>query len=110
MDWMVASIPQIESAFNILSKQILFITLFQRNWGSSVSTVSDCRLNDRASITPEAKDFYSSLCVQTSAEAHQDSYAMSIEGPFSGIKRGRGVTLTTDPHLVLMSKMSQHGE
>jgi hypothetical protein len=41
-----------------------------------------------------AKDFSSSLCVQTG-------------GPSPGVKRGRGVTLTTHPYLVPRSLMSR---
>jgi hypothetical protein len=53
----------------------------------------------------EIKNFSSILCVQTSSEAHPASYPMGIGGPFSGVKRGRGVTLTTLPHLVPRSIM-----
>jgi hypothetical protein len=71
--------------------------------GSSVSVVSDYRLEDWAvgvSSPEEAMDFSSSLCVQTSSEAHAASYPMGTGGPFRGVKRGRGVTLTTHLHLV----------
>jgi hypothetical protein len=53
--------------------------------GSSVSTVSDHVLDDRAIEvrTPaETKDFSSSLCVQTSSGVHPDSCSMGIGGPF----------------------------
>jgi hypothetical protein len=66
-------------------------------WGTSVSVVSDYRLDEPGSIPGRRKDFYSSLCVQTSSEAHPASYPMSIS---TGVKRGRGVTLTTHLHLV----------
>jgi hypothetical protein len=52
-----------------------------------------------------AKDFSSSLCVQTSTEAHPASYPMDTGGPFPRVKRGRVVTLTTQPHLVPRSRM-----
>jgi hypothetical protein len=45
------------------------------------------------------------VCVQTSSEAHPASCTMGIGGPFRGTKRGRGVTLTTHPHLVPRSRM-----
>jgi hypothetical protein len=48
----------------------------------------------------EAKDFSSNLYVQTGSEAHPASCTMGTGGPFPGTKSGRGVTLTTDPHLV----------
>jgi hypothetical protein len=54
----------------------------------------------------EAKDFSSSLCGQTSCEAHPASCTMGTVGPVPGIKSGRGVNLTTHPHLVPMSRMS----
>jgi hypothetical protein len=43
------------------------------------------------------KDFSSRLCAQTGSEAHPASYLMGTGGPFTGVKRGRGVTLTTHP-------------
>jgi hypothetical protein len=47
-----------------------------------------------------AEDFSSSPCVQTGSGAHPASYPM-VAGVLSpGVKRGRGVTLTTYPHLV----------
>jgi hypothetical protein len=49
----------------------------------------------------EAKDFSSSLCVQTSSEAHPTSYSMGSGGPFPGDKSRRGVTLNTPIHLPL---------
>jgi hypothetical protein len=55
----------------------------------------------------EAKDFSSSLCVQTRYEAHPASYPMATRGSFPGVKGGRGVTLTTHPHLVPRSSMSR---
>jgi hypothetical protein len=55
----------------------------------------------------EAKDFFSSLCVQTSSEAHPASSPMGTGGPFLGVKRGRGVMLTTHPNLVMRSRMSR---
>jgi hypothetical protein len=45
--------------------------------------------------------------VQTSSEVHPaSSYTMGTGGPFPGVKRGRGVTLTTFPNLVPKSRMS----
>jgi hypothetical protein len=53
----------------------------------------------------EAKNFSSSLCVQTISEALPASYPIVRES-FVGVKRGRGVTLTTHPHLVPRSRMN----
>jgi hypothetical protein len=57
----------------------------------------------------DAKDFSSGLCVQTSSEAHSASYPMGAGGGFfPRVKRGRGVTLTSDPHLVSRSRMRSY--
>jgi hypothetical protein len=60
--------------------------------------VSGYGLDDRAIDVPspaEAKDFSSSLCVQTGSVAHPASCTM-VTGVLSpGLKRGRNVTLTT---------------
>jgi hypothetical protein len=70
---------------------------------SSGSIVSDYGLDDRAigvRSPAGAKDFFSSLCVQTGSGAQSASCTMGTGGPFPGVKRGWGVTLTTHPHLV----------
>jgi hypothetical protein len=72
----------------------------------AVSIVSDYGLDDRGSI-PDREDFSSSLCVQTGSGAHPASYSLGIGGPFPGVKRGRGVTLTTHLHLVPRLSMSR---
>jgi hypothetical protein len=46
-------------------------------------------------------------CVQTSSEAHPASYPTGTGGPFPGAKGGRGLTLTTHPHLVPRSRISR---
>jgi hypothetical protein len=72
--------------------------------------VSDYGLDDRAigvRSPTEAKDFSSSHCVQTSSGAHPASCTMGIGGPLPGRKRGRGVTLTTHPHLMPRSRMNR---
>jgi hypothetical protein len=70
---------------------------------SSVSTVSNYGLDYRAigiRSLARAKDFSSTLCVQTGSGAHPASYPMGTGVPFpGGVKRSRGVTLTTHPHL-----------
>jgi hypothetical protein len=76
------------------------------SWGSSVSTCLATDWTTGIRSPAEAKDFSSSLCVQTSSEAYPASYPMGTGGPFPGIKRGVGVTLTTHPHLVPGSIMS----
>jgi hypothetical protein len=54
-----------------------------------------------------AEDFSSSPCVQTDSGAHPASYPMGTVVLSPGVKRGRGVTLTTHPHLV--SRLSISG-
>jgi hypothetical protein len=61
--------------------------------GSSVSIVSGYGLDDRAiEIRPSAgaKDFSSSLCVQTGSGAHPASCTMGTGGPFPGSKARPG--------------------
>jgi hypothetical protein len=75
--------------------------------GSSVNLVSGYRLDDRAIEvrSPPEADVPSNLCVQTGSGAHPASCTMGTGVPFLGLKRGRGVTLTTHPHLVPMLRM-----
>jgi hypothetical protein len=88
-------------------KHFILALALSRSWGSSGSIVSDYRLEDRATEVrspAEVKDFSSNLCVQTNCEAHR----ASCMGSFPlGVKRGRAVTLTIHPHLVLWSRMSR---
>jgi hypothetical protein len=65
---------------------IQYVLPFCRSWGSSVSIVSDCRLDDRGSISGRDKGISSSLCVQISSEAHPASHPMGIRGPLPGGK------------------------
>jgi hypothetical protein len=51
------------------------------------------RLDDRVNVIrspAEAKDFSSSLCVQTSCGAHPASYPMGSGGSFPGVKARPG--------------------
>jgi hypothetical protein len=60
---------------------------------SSGSIVSDYGLDDRAigvRFPAGAKDFYSSLCVQTGSGAHPASCTMVTGGPFPGGKSAAG--------------------
>jgi hypothetical protein len=68
--------------------------------GISVSIVSAYRLDDRATDVrspAETKQFSSNLCIQTGSGPHPASCTMGTGGPFPG---GRGVMLTTHPHLM----------
>jgi hypothetical protein len=55
----------------------------------------------------EAKDFSSSLCIQSRSEIHPASSPMGTGVLFLGVKLGRVVTLTTHFHLLPQSKMSR---
>jgi hypothetical protein len=78
--------------------------------GSSVSIVSGYGLDDRAievRSLAEAKDFSSSLCVQTGSGAHPASCKMSTGSPFPGAKARPGRDADHSPHLVPRSRMSR---
>jgi hypothetical protein len=75
----------------------------RRQWRAGVPQSVYCVTTDWTTgirSPAEAKDFSSNLCVQTSSEAHRASDPMGTGGPFPGVKRGRGVTLTTQLHVV----------
>jgi len=61
----------------------------------------------RFDLRQKREEFSSSLCVQTGSGVHPASCTMGTGGPFPGLKRGRGVTLTTHPHLVTRPRMSR---
>jgi hypothetical protein len=91
----------------------IFVTIYPcfafSKYTGSGSIVSDYGLDDRAMGVRSpagAKDFSSLLCVQTGSGAHPASCPIGTGGPFPGVKRGRGVMLTTHPHLVPRSWMS----
>jgi hypothetical protein len=85
-------------------------SIFIRSRVSSGSIVSDYGLDDRAIEVRSpagAENFSSSLCVQTGSGVHPASCPMGTGDHSLGVKRGRGVTLTTHPHLVPRSRMSR---
>jgi hypothetical protein len=84
--------------------------LLNGSWDSSVSTVSDYRLDDWAiglRSPAEAKDFSCSLCVETSSEDHPASYPMGTRGPFPVGKGRPGRDPDHSSHLVPRSRMSR---
>jgi hypothetical protein len=88
--------------------------MYLRSRVSSGSIVSDYGLDDRAIRVRSpagAEDFSCSLCVQTGSGAHPASCTMGTGGPLPGVKRGRGVTPITHPHLLPRLRMSRslHG-
>jgi hypothetical protein len=94
----------------LVTKHKYLIILRDKEPSSSVSIVSDCGLEDRAigvRSPAGANDFSSNLCVQTGSEVHPASCTLGTGGAFPGTKHGRGVTLTSHPHLVPRSRMSR---
>jgi hypothetical protein len=78
--------------------------------GSSVSIVSGYGPDNWAIEVRSpayAKDFSSSLCIQTGSGATQPPVQWVRGVLFLGVKRGRGVTLTTHPYPVPRSRMSR---
>jgi hypothetical protein len=72
--------------------------------------VSGYELDDRAievRSSAGAKDFSSSLCVQTGSGAHPASYKMGTGGPFPGGKARLRRDADHSPHLVPRSRMSR---
>jgi hypothetical protein len=83
-----------------VSMKYFLCTTRNRSRVSSVSIVSDYGLDYRAigvRSPAEAKDFSSNLCVQTALGPTQPpvQWVPSVLSP--GVKRGRGVMLTTHP-------------
>jgi hypothetical protein len=84
---------------NVLSFILVYLSYNLRYWFhcwsrvSSGSIVSDYGMDDRAigvRSPAEAKDFSSSLCVQTGSGAHPASCTMGTGGPFPGGKARPG--------------------
>jgi hypothetical protein len=90
------------TVYNRICSSYDLLLLLGGNWSrvSSGSIVSDYGLDDRAigvRSPAGSKDFSSNLCVQTGSGAHQPPVQW-VPGVLSpGVKRGRGVTLTTHP-------------
>jgi hypothetical protein len=100
---------------NVYLKQYFMRNLEACLWficepGSSVSIVPGYRLDDRTievRSPAEPKGFFCSLCVQTVSGAQPASCTVGTGVLFPGLKRGRGVTLTTHPHLAPRLRMSR---
>jgi hypothetical protein len=72
---------------------LVVVVLLLRSRGSSVSIMSGYGLDDRVievRSPARAKDFSSSLCVQTGSGAHPTSCTMGTGGPASGGKARPG--------------------
>jgi hypothetical protein len=79
-----------------------FFSICKRSWGRSVSSVVTTDWMTRVRSPAEAKDLSSSLCAQTSSEAHLASYPKGTGGKM----RPRHDT-DHSPHLVPRSRMSR---
>jgi hypothetical protein len=77
------------------SKITVAISLIYAGWAIGVRSMA------------RAADFSSGLCVQTASGAHTGSCIMASGGPFLGVQRSRGVTLTTYPPPVPRSILSR---
>jgi hypothetical protein len=73
-----------------LFEKIIIHIIYTISRGSSISIVSDYRLDDRGSILTETEDFSSSLFIQTGSGAHPASFTMDTRGPFPGGKARPG--------------------
>jgi hypothetical protein len=90
------------SLANGLSRGFFFTT--------AVTTVSGYGLDDQAigvRSPVEAKDFSSSLCVQTGSGAHPASCTVGTGVPFTGAKGRPGCDADHSPYLVPSSRMSR---
>jgi hypothetical protein len=75
---------------------------------SSISKVSDYGLDDRGLIPGRGKGFFPLASVFRPALRPAQPPVQWVPGVLSpGVKRGRGVKLTTQPHLVPRSRMSR---
>jgi hypothetical protein len=70
----------------------------KRSLGSSVSIMSDYKLDDRGSISGIANYFFSVACVQTNSEAHPTSCPVRSRGLFLGGKAQPGRDADHSPH------------
>jgi hypothetical protein len=100
---------QVPKSYHILRYKRRIKTPFtlRRSRGSSVSIVSDYGLDDRVigvRSPAGAKDFSSSLCVQTGSEAHPAAYTMATGDPFPGAKRGQGRDADKSPPSIVEVK------
>jgi hypothetical protein len=103
LSWIQSKTLHTTRIFDIL----LIIILPCRSWGSSVSIVSDYRVDDPGTIPGRGKGFSSSLCVLTGSGAHPASCTMGTGSPFPGGKARPGRDADHSPHLVPRSGMSR---
>jgi hypothetical protein len=86
---------------------VLFYYGITKSFGSSVSIVSDYRLEDRDSILARDKGFFPLASVSRPALRPTQPPVQWVPGVLSpGLKRGRRVTLITHPQIVPRSSMT----
>jgi hypothetical protein len=80
-------------------RNYVYVTVLCGEPGSSVSSVwlRAGRPRDRGSIPGRGERIFPSACVQTGSGAHPASCIMGTGVISPGLKRGRGVTLTSHP-------------
>jgi hypothetical protein len=81
----------------VLFRLTTYIPLLQKE-ELGIDQSVQCLTTDWTTGVPspaDEKDFSSSICVQTSSGSIQPPIQWVAGGPFPGVKRGRGVTLTT---------------
>jgi hypothetical protein len=93
---------KIHNKLSNISSSLLLSTVPFMSRGISVSIVTEYGLDDRDSIPDRGRGFF-----QTGSGAHPASCPMGTGVLSPGLKRGRGVMLTTHPHLVPRLSMSR---
>jgi hypothetical protein len=81
--------------------------ILKKSRGSSGSIVSDYRLDDRGLIPDGQRIFLLAPASRPALEPTQPPIQWVLGVLSLGVKHGRGVTLTTHPHLVPRSRMSR---
>jgi hypothetical protein len=82
------------------STHLTFVQDRCRSWGSSVSIVSDYRLDDRVSILGKGKGFFHSPPCPDRLWGLPSLVSKGYRGPFPVVKSCQGLTLTTHPQLL----------
>jgi hypothetical protein len=86
----------------------VLVVVIRRSHGSSVSFVTDYGLDDRGSIPNRDRGFFFQPLRPDRLWGPRSLLSNGYRGDLSpGLKRGRGVTLTTHPHLLPMLRMSR---
>jgi hypothetical protein len=92
-----------------LYKELFFLCIVWYIWATVAQAVQCLTTGWAIEVRSqtEAEDFSSSPCIQTGSGAHPTSYPMGTGVLSPGVKRGQGVTLITNLHLVPRLSMSR---